>query len=115
MREKLPYIILAVCILGAVGGGWYFWNTSSGGSTSGFPMVCPSCEAFFRFSQEEILAHPKGPNGEGFKCDKCGKFGVSVASRCDKCGQWMIPVKDEHGAESCPKCAKPAEAKKPTT
>jgi hypothetical protein len=107
MKERLPYIALGVVVLALGGWAWYYWfSPSGGGSTSGFPMSCPGCGAFFTLSEDELTTHPKGPNGEGFKCEKCGKFGAAVASKCDKCGQWMIPVKGEGGVERCPKCNK---------
>lgn len=116
MKAKLPYIVLVVALLAGGGWAWHYWYSPSGdGSTSGFPMLCPSCGAFFTLSEDELRTHPRGPNGEGFKCEKCGKFGATVAAKCEKCGQWMIPAKGERGFDYCPKCSKPPEPGKPTT
>jgi hypothetical protein len=116
LKTYLPYVLVAFAVL--VAGGW-IWHSlgsssSADGPGEGYPVVCsqPGCGHFFVISPSDIETYPRGPNGEGFKCAKCGRFGARVAVQCDQCKQWYLPQEGGRGAVACPRCApKPVDKK----
>jgi hypothetical protein len=110
MKKALACTALAIVILAAGGWIWHALSTSENSrGIDGYPVVCRHCGHFFAIEPEQAYTYPKGPHGEGFKCEKCGKFGAQVAVRCEKCKGWYVA---ERGAQ-CPRCTKdkPAEKK----
>ncbi len=105
--RTVVYVILAAAVLAGGGLSWRYMGSSaaprSNTGIDGFPLVCVHCDHFFVVARDQIDSSPADPNGAGFKCEKCGKFGARVATQCRQCKQWFVA--QARGAP-CPHCSK---------
>jgi hypothetical protein len=112
MRKTLRCAVLATAILGA--SGLACSSKSSSVDTSGvdgYPVVCKQCGHNFVIPLDKLTSYPAGPNGEGFKCEKCGQFAAMRATKCVKCNKWYVA---EGRGMPCPYCSKAGATQNPS-
>ncbi|MGQ9651126.1 MAG: hypothetical protein ACUVXJ_13535 [Phycisphaerae bacterium] len=113
MKRILTYTGLGVLIVTA---GLYTWIKVSAvtpAKADGFHLKCtaPECGWCFTIPRDQVRTYPRDPNGQGFRCEKCGKFSAQIASRCEQCGEWYAVSQGTGREGGCPKCAGPQAAK----
>ena len=106
MKKILSYGGLGIVIIAA---GVYTWVQLSAirpDQDEGFHLKCTQagCGWAFTIPRQEARAYPRDPNGQGFRCPKCGKFSGQIATRCDQCGQWYAGSEATGRESGCPKC-----------
>ena len=110
MNKKLGYAGLVLVFLAVGAYAWHALRSSAEDAPDGYPLVCAHCDHFFTLDEDGLYTHPKSPQGEGFKCPKCSRFGARIAAKCDECKQWRIMQEGPGGTASCPKCHPQAPA-----
>jgi hypothetical protein len=107
IRSSLPYAAL-VAIL-AILGLWLWSSVSTFASPEpeGISVVCSDaeCGRHFIIPRTQSRTYPRGPHGEGFKCQSCGKFSAQIAVQCEACSHWYLPGGGPgRGETGCPRC-----------
>lgn len=111
MKSAFPYVGLvgAIVLLGALT--WYRMGgrDRAPAEQEGFPVMCAQADCGYAFviPREQSRTYPRGPNGEGFQCPKCGKFSARMAVRCSDCGRLYLPEGGRGQGASpvgCPYC-----------
>lgn len=107
MKRFLIYAGLGVLILGL--GLYTYMKVSAAASAQadGFHLKCTAAECgwYFTIPREQVRTYPRDPNGQGFRCEKCGKYSAQIASRCEQCGEWYAVTQGAGREGGCPKCA----------
>jgi len=106
MKRRIAGIALVVFIAAAVA--WTWRRTARHGPemAEGLYVLCnrADCGHFFVIAWDEAHSYPRGPNGEGFRCPRCGQFSGRIAVRCEQCGEWMAAGEAAGRKAGCPKC-----------
>lgn len=105
-RNQVVGLSALACIGVAIVWTWLAITGADANASSGVTLLCtdPACGDQFTLSRDELQSWPRGEQGQGLKCDGCGKFTARVAAKCERCGAWY-PAVDERGDNSgCPKC-----------
>ena len=107
MKRILIYAGLGIFI--AAAGLYTYMKVSAAvpAQADGFHLKCtsPECGWHFTIPREQVRTYPRDPNGQGFCCEKCGKFSAQIASRCEQCGEWYAVTQSVGREGGCPKCA----------
>ncbi len=103
MKKGLSYAVLAVTVLATGGLACRRADSSASSDANTYHLVCKHCNHVWVIERDQARTYPADPEGAGFKCEKCGKFGARIGTQCKQCKNWYIA---ESRGMPCPICAK---------
>jgi len=105
MKRALAHLAAAAVILAASSPACSRKSASGGssGPTDGYHVVCKHCSHHSVIPQDQLESYPSSPQGEGYRCEKCGKFGSLAGKQCPQCKKWYLAT---YRGMPCPYCSK---------
>lgn len=108
IKRAAPYVLLIAALIAIVVWIAHSLNALTPPAPEGIHVVCahPDCGRHFVIPRNESRTYPRGPNGEGFKCQICNQFSAQIAVQCEKCGNWYLPTATQGRTDpTCPHCS----------